>query len=85
MVAYTPFFDNQTRPLSWVFSGLGVGISVSLSLSQWFLALVYFSCISSMAYPSGSFTKAITVEPPLTGPGARLMVPPWAAMASQVA
>jgi hypothetical protein len=41
--------------------------------------------ISSILYPSGSVTKAITVLPPLTGPGSRVTLPPLALTASQAA
>ena len=40
--------------------------------------------ISSTLYPSGSSTNAITVLPPLTGPGSRVTLPPAARIRSQV-
>lgn len=42
------------------------------------------SWISSTRYPSGSSTKAITVEPCFIGPGGRTTLPPFSAMAPQV-
>ena len=41
--------------------------------------------MSSTLYPSGSVTNAITVLPPLTGPGSRVIAPPPERMRSQVA
>src|SRR5690606_10435876 len=41
--------------------------------------------ISSILYPSGSSTNAITVLPPLTGPASRVIRPPASRMRSQVA
>ena len=40
--------------------------------------------ISSTLYPSGSSTNAMTVFPPLTGPGSRVMLPPAARIRPQV-
>ena len=43
------------------------------------------SSISSILYPSGSSTKAITVLPCFIGPGSRTTRPPWPAIPAQVA